>query len=624
MSLPRASGAYVVLNRNNSKSTTSVASIKNRNPYYRICMGIMGGKTEGIKHLVNEIKIDEGCRWLNGHPTVLYAAAEKGDDVFALFLLQKGADPNVGCPNVPLWIAVKNGHVKVVEVLINNGASVDPTGRNMSSSPLSIAVESGRIGMVPFLIKKKANINCKDLSGNRPIAHAIKNGYEMCTRTLLRSGASASEGAVSGYSIICGVRDPSPLHLAAGAGVVEIAKIILEYKVDINQKIEGESPLSVAFKKKNYNFCSFLLEKGANFDALSIKCIIEENQESFFVKCVKELRKNNDEELFLAILESAVLLKKTDFIKRAYTLSGMDSEKKLLTSLAFELLEEVKSKRTDIRIDDEKRLNALRFLLEEGVDVNAIVSGQRTLLHVAAKTTPQIISLLIKNGAVVDVLGHIGDTPLFEAARIAKLENIRILIELGADIYHCNSEGTNILWISALSGPSIEALRYMKSNFDSGKCKVSFEKFSEGFATTSELGNLKRMRFLASRTLVGKLCQYERNVKEKDKKLIHKKIKPKQNTTRIKMVSITKTMSFRLDAFGDQIHLSKVARETIKKKKLYGSTIGRSALYQSFMSFEEEMNERIEKVRSILGERHETTLNDLLSHSDLKDSFKEL
>ena len=75
---------------------------------------------------------------------------------------------------------------------------------------------------------------------------------------------------------------------------------------------------------------------------------------------------------------------------------------------------------------------ALRQVLDSGLDVNVRDSQQNTALHLASKHGhPNIMPLLIENGADVNAQNDDASTPLHLTEK--NMASIRILLEAGAD-----------------------------------------------------------------------------------------------------------------------------------------------------------------------------------------------
>ena len=102
-------------------------------------------------------------------PTILNARDEKGetalivaisrrDDLWAMFLLSEGADPNLSARNgdTPLIAAARVGFVDAAEQLLARRVKVDAANR-MGETPLIVAVQQRQAPMVRLLLDAGAD-----------------------------------------------------------------------------------------------------------------------------------------------------------------------------------------------------------------------------------------------------------------------------------------------------------------------------------------------------------------------------------------------------------------------------------------------------------------------------------
>ena len=113
---------------------------------------------------------DKATQILSSHPqgivntkdgegnTGLIIAINRSDETWTAFLLQKGADPNLGGKdgNTPLIAASRVGFGAAVEWLLGLGAKVDGTNR-MGETPLIIAVQQHQNAIVKVLLTQGAD-----------------------------------------------------------------------------------------------------------------------------------------------------------------------------------------------------------------------------------------------------------------------------------------------------------------------------------------------------------------------------------------------------------------------------------------------------------------------------------
>ncbi len=95
--------------------------------------------------------------------TGLIIAINRSDETWTGYLLNKGADPNLGGKggDTPLIAAARVGFTQAVEWLVRVGAKVDATNR-MGETPLIIAVQQHETPIVRLLLDAGANPDRSD------------------------------------------------------------------------------------------------------------------------------------------------------------------------------------------------------------------------------------------------------------------------------------------------------------------------------------------------------------------------------------------------------------------------------------------------------------------------------
>ncbi|XP_043486653.1 E3 ubiquitin-protein ligase MIB1-like [Polistes fuscatus] len=82
-------------------------------------------------------------------------------------------------------------------------------------------------------------------------------------------------------------------------------------------------------------------------------------------------------------------------------------------------------------------VNAVRYLIGKGVDVNVRNALHHTPLHLAAgRGHAEVVKILIREGnAEIDVFDARNQTPMHYAVNNKKLEIVKLLLKLGADLH---------------------------------------------------------------------------------------------------------------------------------------------------------------------------------------------
>lgn len=189
----------------------------------------------------------------------------EGDNNKVDLFLTGGMDTKIGQHNSnPLIVAVQSNHPEIVEILLNNGAEIDPPG--FPGSPLCIAAAKGYTNIAELLIARKADINF--LKGNlNPMILAADAGHKDMVQLLLNSKADYD---VQGESTLL-----TPLMMAARQGHAEIVKLLLEKGAD-TQLVDhgGKTALTHAvFAEKTDTAELIIADKNYNPDEYSTQAL---------------------------------------------------------------------------------------------------------------------------------------------------------------------------------------------------------------------------------------------------------------------------------------------------------------------------------------------------------------
>ena len=87
------------------------------------------------------------------------------------------------------------------------------------------------------------------------------------------------------------------------------------------------------------------------------------------------------------------------------------------------------------------RVQEVRQLLDEGVDIESSCRGMRALHYASIRGEREVITLLISRGAIIDSLDWARWTPLLRACCESNLEIVELLYASGANIHHVGADG---------------------------------------------------------------------------------------------------------------------------------------------------------------------------------------
>uniref|UniRef100_A0A7S1XVD9 Uncharacterized protein n=1 Tax=Phaeomonas parva TaxID=124430 RepID=A0A7S1XVD9_9STRA len=240
-----------------------------------------------------------------------------------------------------LYLVCKKGDKPMLELLLDYGASVN----------------------APFCPRHGASFH--------PLAVAVEHGQEEIVRCLLERGADTD---VSRYA------QRSPLHVAALAGNVAVAKLLLDGASTAQRGADGETPLHCAATEGYVDMARLLLDRGAD----------------------PNLTDNDSRTpLHLAAMETTPLTASAPFFSGA--------------------------SRGSIAVAD--------LLLIRNANVRAVDALGRTPLHYAVtKRKGQMVELLLAGGALPHARDSHGEYPLHRAARIGNDHCAQLLLQAGAEV----------------------------------------------------------------------------------------------------------------------------------------------------------------------------------------------
>lgn len=196
--------------------------------------------------------------------TALHWAAYHDDLGAARQLLNAGAQANAKNQYgiVPLYSACLNGNGALVELLLQAGADGRATF-NEGETALMIAARTGKEGAVQALLAKGAKVNAEGPAKQTALMWAAAEGNLEVVKQLIDAGANLHAKLGSGFNA---------LLFAVRNGKHEVVHAILEAGVDVNEKAEprsgrlpkGSTPLTLAIENGHFALAASLLQSGAD------------------------------------------------------------------------------------------------------------------------------------------------------------------------------------------------------------------------------------------------------------------------------------------------------------------------------------------------------------------------
>jgi ankyrin repeat protein len=241
--------------------------------------------------------------------TPLFWAVESGDVKLVELLLSLGAEVNLRAPvysaflsdgpeiadkdsadksgATPLHVAVNEGHLKIVRLLLDKGAKVSARDGS-SATPLHVAAWEHHAEIVKLLLEKGSDPNAKDFGENTPLHLAYDD--KVCVKLLLAAKADPNVVSLPGETPLSaaayhGVTDVAELLLANGAkldlfsacllGKVAAARKLLAADPKFLEKLyganDGVPPINLASLAGQTKVVRLLLDRGAKYDPAKVE-----------------------------------------------------------------------------------------------------------------------------------------------------------------------------------------------------------------------------------------------------------------------------------------------------------------------------------------------------------------
>ncbi len=354
--------------------------------------------------------------------TPLSLAAENGNAAIVEVLIKAGADTNATLPEgeTVLMTAARTGNADTVKALIAHGAKVNAIESWQDQTALMFAAAENHAAAVKALVDAGAEMNLHSKVWNFPEYKYETNG--MAVFQLPRGGWTA-------------------LMFAARQNATDAAAMLADLKADLNAvDPDGTSALQLAILNVHYDLASMLLRKGADpnvpdnsgmtalyaavdmrspagmmtrpnpkltaeIDAAEMVRILLANGANPNARLKKPIigRHNN-------LIGDTSLGEGTTALMRAAKTNDLAMMRALLDGGADPTLT-LKDRTTTAMVATS--LDAIKMLVEHGVDVNAFNTNGQSIVHSAAgRGANAILQYAVEKGARLDRKDKQGRTPL--------------------------------------------------------------------------------------------------------------------------------------------------------------------------------------------------------------------
>ena len=404
----------------------------------------------------------------SGHSALSLASHYRYESIVKL-LLEHDADPNISEGRLPLVEACIFGHLAIIDLLLNNGASVDSfpklneaikdTTYHDFLNPLMVACHYGHLEVVQLLIQHKACIYCcfrydSKFDGFSPLTFASR-GYHWDIVEVLVATCNSVSGAYINETKSYGVKLVniySPLMYACAQGNIDVVKQLLGLGADINGLRRDTdvvappyTPLMSASAHGQLGVVKFILahEKFAAVDTIPLALVEAcEHGDQPVITVLRPYVPDLSALMGFGMTPIAFAVKKGyhQAIPRLLKLgacinapANRDGDTHLMVACAL------------------GRLDTVQLLLVHGASADARNNLGRTALgayctymkveyddkwHAKEPVLP-LIPLLVEYGADDNAVDNDGNTPLMiyiERARDLCTEAAQVLLDCGADV----------------------------------------------------------------------------------------------------------------------------------------------------------------------------------------------
>ncbi len=353
----------------------------------------------------------------------LHLAVSNGHYKLVKYFLARGVDIESGDREhtSPLMLAALNGQEKIVKLLLSKGADVLKQDDN-GMSALQWASYRGNTEIVKLLLDKGADVKAKKPNGSASLHGAAYSGHSETVELLIKRGAEIDAKNEAGYT---------PFLSACAAGQVEAAQILLNNGANLNEKLNnGWSAMHIAAESGNGQLVDLLMQRGMDVNA--------KTEQGF------------------TPLRAAVYSRSAEVVEKLIALGAAvdgpdgEGESPLIVAARFrapEIVDVLLRNGADVDRQGEEGNTALHFAATMGQleitksllahQANVNVKGGfygRTPLHIASiKGCGEIADELVKGGASLNVKDKVERTPLYYACKYGNRKVAKTLKSKGGE-----------------------------------------------------------------------------------------------------------------------------------------------------------------------------------------------
>jgi len=368
-----------------------------------------------------------------GNTALIKAAQRDHTEVIRVLLTQaKGIEVDAPTKDgeTPLRLVVEAEDLEAVRLLHGHGAKINQPN-NTGESMLVGTILHKKFDVLEFLVANGANINMANHGGMTPLMQAVmvcankpKPALRFIEKFLTFKPKLDFEQMGKGDGGF------SALHLAARYGVVDAAKLLLDAgaAIDIKSLATGGTPLHTAASANQIDMAKYLIKRKANIE------IVDKLGSTPLLTAA--VRIDPDMVEVLAEAGAAVNVKST--------------VNPLVTPMVF-------AAGNPNPLEHKKSVSIIKCLLDHKGDINFPSANGTTPLMAAAQKSDvsdgyDRAALLIGRGAKLDMANDKGETALMLAAGAGNEKLVKLLVDKGADVNKKNGAGETVVNYASRAG----------------------------------------------------------------------------------------------------------------------------------------------------------------------------
>lgn len=148
---------------------------------------------------------------------------------------------------------------EVLELYLERGVSVNFKTPSGNSALIEVAAHSNT-NLVKFFLSKGADVNIVDGHGRTPLGYSALFGDHEVSKVLIEAGADIEfvdedESSILGVSLKRAINQPQNSI---------VVKQLIEAGVNLDKKIQGDTPLFLASKAESFEICKLFVEAGVD------------------------------------------------------------------------------------------------------------------------------------------------------------------------------------------------------------------------------------------------------------------------------------------------------------------------------------------------------------------------